>query len=316
MERSTTGPAPEASPAPDAPLPDGPAAAPPDLAGLLDGVPRQRGSTAPAPAPDGTPPPAPDEAPPPAPDGAPPPTPDEAPPPAPDEAPPPAPALRAWRLLPTPTGTPFTFAYTAILALTSLFASLADPGLVHALHQGSSTDVAHLVRTPVLVLTASALWVAGGIVSPYAVACVLVLTALERRTGGVRAACVFLAGHVLATLATEVPVGLAVLLGHLPGSSLHRLDYGISFGVACGTGALAGLLRPWPGRSVLAVVAGVLLSGLPGSADPLTDWGHLIALAIGVAAWPWVRRRRLTPSLAHDRSERTPLREQQAPPEH
>ncbi|MCE0446243.1 hypothetical protein LT493_20260 [Streptomyces tricolor] len=254
MERSTTGPAPEASPAPDGPLPDGPNAVP---SRLLDGVPRQRGSTAPAPAPDG--------------------------------APPSAPALRAWRLLPTPTGTPFTFAYTAILALTSLFASLADPGLVHALHQGSSTDVAHLVRTPALVLTASALWVAGGIVSPYAVACVLVLTALERRTGGVRAACVFLAGHVLATLATEIPVGLAVLLGRLPGSSLHRLDYGISFGVACGTGALAGLLRPWLGRSVLAVVAGVLLSGLPGSTDPLTDWGHLIALAIGVAAWPWVR---------------------------
>ena len=61
------------------------------------------------------------------------------------------------------------------------------------------------------------------------VSCV-VLTALERRIGGLRTAGVFLLGHVLATLATEVPVGLAVLVGHLPATSLHRLDYGVSFG--------------------------------------------------------------------------------------
>ena len=102
---------------------------------------------------------------------------------------------------------------------------------------------------------------------------------------------VFLAGHVLATLATEIPVGLAVLAGRLPGSSLHRLDYGISFGVAASAGALAGLLRPWLRRSLLALVAGALLDELLVFGDPLTDWGHLIALAIGVSTWPFVRRR-------------------------
>ncbi|WP_443732167.1 rhomboid-like protein [Streptomyces musisoli] len=198
--------------------------------------------------------------------------------------------LRPWRLLPTPAGTPFTFAYAAVLALTSLFASLADPGLVHDLYQGSSTDVAHLVRTPVVVLPASALWIAGGVVSPYAVTFLLVLTALERRMGGARAACVFLAGHVLATLATEVPVGLAVLFGHLPQTSLHRLDYGISFGVATSVGALAGLLRPWLGLSVLALMGGVLLNDLFAFQDPMTNWGHIIALGLGVAGWPLARR--------------------------
>ncbi|MFG3015467.1 rhomboid-like protein [Streptomyces cinerochromogenes] len=258
MERSTTGPSQDVSPpAPGTPLPDGTAAAaPPVLAGLLDGIPRQRGAAPPAPA-----------------------------------AHPSRPLPRPWHLLPTPAGTPFTFAYTAVLAVTSLVAALADPGLVHALHQESSTDVAHLVRAPVPVLLASALWVAGGILTPYALAFVLVLTALERRTDALRAAGVFLTGHVLATLATEVPVGLAVLAGHLPGSSLHRLDYGISFGVAASTGALAGLLRPWLRRSLLALVAGALLNELLAYADPLTDWGHLIALAIGVSTWPFVRRR-------------------------
>jgi hypothetical protein len=256
VERIATGPAAAASPH----LPDGSegAAAPaPALADLLDGMPRQRGAERPAAAATRWVP---------------------------------LPWVRPWRLLPTPTGTPFTFAYTAVLAATSVFALLADPAVVQALYQASSTDVAHLTRTPALVLPASALWIAGGIVSPYAAAFVLVLTALERRIGGARAACVFLAGHVLATLATEVPVGLAVLLGHLPTTSLHRLDYGISFGVAASIGALAGLLRPWLRWPLLILVGGTLLNDLVALQDPMTNWGHLIALSIGVAGWPLVRR--------------------------
>ncbi|MEV0635026.1 rhomboid-like protein [Streptomyces sp. NPDC050619] len=199
-------------------------------------------------------------------------------------------SLRPWRLLPTPTGTPFTFGYTAVLALTALVTDHADPALVHTLHQASSTDVAHLVQTPVLVLLASALWIAGGMLSPFAIGFVFVLTALERRTGGARTACVFLLGHVLATLATEVPVGLGVLVGHLPDSSLHRLDYGVSFGVAACVGALAGLLTPWLRWPLLAVFGGMLVLDLLAFTDPMTSYGHLISLGIGVATWPAVRR--------------------------
>lgn len=199
-------------------------------------------------------------------------------------------AFHPWHLLPTPTGTPFTCAYAAVLVVTSLIATYADPALVHALHQGSSTDVAHLVRTPVLVLIASALWVAGGLMGPFTLCFLLVLTALERRIGGARTATVFLLGHVLATLATEVPVGLAVLVGHLPVSSLHRFDYGISFGVATSVGALAGLLRPWLRRPVLVLFGGMLIQDLVNLTDPLTNWGHLISLVIGVGLWPVVRR--------------------------
>ena len=231
----------------------------PGVSGLLDGMPRQRGpasgatATVPVPVPG-------------------------------------ARILRPWRLLPTPTGTPFTFGYAAVLVLTSLITTYAAPSLVHTLHQASSTDVAHLVQTPVLVLLASALWVAGGIASPYVVCFLLVLTALERRIGGARAAVVFLLGHVLATLATEGTVGLAVLAGHLPESSLHRLDYGISFGVAAGVGALAGLLTPWLRWPLLALFGGMLVEDLIEFTDPMTNWGHLISLAIGIATWPVIRR--------------------------
>ncbi|MER5300484.1 rhomboid-like protein [Streptomyces lasiicapitis] len=199
--------------------------------------------------------------------------------------------LRPWRLLPSPTGTPFTFGYALILLATSLLAEHADPSLVSSLHQGSSTDVAHLADRPVFVLVASALWIAGGIASPYAIGFVLVLTALERRIGGVRTAGVFLLGHMVATLATEVPVGLSVLAGHLPGSSLHRLDYGISFGVAASVGALAGLLKPWLGWAVLAGFGWMLVTDLVAFTDPMTNWGHLLALAVGVATWPLLRGR-------------------------
>jgi hypothetical protein len=198
--------------------------------------------------------------------------------------------LRPWRLLPTPAGTPFTFGYATLLVVTSLVARYADPALVSQLHQASSTDVAHLAHDPLLVLIASALWIVGGVMSPYAILFLLVLTALERRIGGIRAAGVFLFGHIVATLATEGTVGIAVLAGQLPDSSLHRLDYGISFGVATCTGALAGLLRPWLGLPLLAVFGWTLVDALIAFTDPMTNWGHLISLTIGVATWPLIQR--------------------------
>ncbi|MEV6540069.1 rhomboid-like protein [Streptomyces sp. NPDC051665] len=198
--------------------------------------------------------------------------------------------LHPWRLLPTPTGTPFTFCYGLLLVVTSLVAQYADPTFVNQLHQASSTDVTHLLRDPFLVLVASALWIVGGMVSPYAFLFLLVLTALERRIGGVRAAGVFLFGHIVATLATEGTVGFAVLVGHLPNSSLHRLDYGISFGVATSIGALAGLLRPWLGLPLITLFGWSLVTDLIAFTDPMTNWGHLISLTIGVATWPLIRR--------------------------
>lgn len=196
---------------------------------------------------------------------------------------------RPGRLLPTPLGTPFTFGYALLLVATSLFAEYADPALVSDLLQGSSTDVVHLAQAPMLVLVASALWIAGGMTSAYAVGFLFVLTALERRIGGVRTAAVFFGGHVLATLATELPVAFSVAAGKLPESSLHRLDYGISFGVMTSIGALAGLLPAWLRWPVLAGVGYVAVTDLLAYADPMTDWGHLLSLALGVASWPLLR---------------------------
>lgn len=253
-ERIRTGREPAAAPGPEA----GPGGTP----GLLAGIPRQRGGrTAGADAVAEGP-----------------------------NAPDAAVRWRPWRLLPTPLGTPFTFGYAVLLAATSLFAEYADPGLVSELLRGSSTDVVHLAQAPLLVLVASALWIAGGMASGYAVAFLFVLTALERRVGALRTVAVFFGGHVLATLATELPVAFSVAAGRLPESSLHRLDYGISFGVMTCTGALAGLLPAWSRWPLLAGVGYVALTDLLAYVDPLSDWGHLLSLALGVASWPLLRR--------------------------
>lgn len=198
---------------------------------------------------------------------------------------------RRWlRLLPSPVGAPFTSGYLLVLVATSLFMEYADPATVSAVLRESSTDVAHLGETPLLVLAASALWVVGGLGSPYVFGFVLVLTALERRIGGWRTAGVFLLGHVVATLGTEIPVGLSVVAGHLPESSLHRLDYGISFGLMASVGALAGLLTPWLRVLLLGGVGAMLLRDLFELSSPLANWGHLLALLLGVACWPLLRR--------------------------
>ncbi|MEU3537654.1 rhomboid-like protein [Streptomyces paromomycinus] len=199
---------------------------------------------------------------------------------------------KPWRLLPGPRTTPFTFGYTLLLVATSLFAEHADPELVHRLLQASSTDVEHLAQAPLLVLVASALWIAGGPASAYAVAFLIVLTALERRAGALRTAAVFFGGHVIATLATELPVGAAVALGHLPVDALQRLDYGISFGVMACTGALAGLLPGWARWPLLGGVTWFAVSNLLLSGDPVSDSGHFLALVLGTLAWPLLRRPR------------------------
>ncbi|MGW1074284.1 rhomboid-like protein [Streptomyces sp. NPDC002537] len=197
----------------------------------------------------------------------------------------------ARRVLPTPTGTPFTFVYGLVLLGTALYAELGDEETVNQLLRDSSTDAAHLAEQPLVVLVASALWVAGGIYSLYGLLFALILSALERRVGPARAAGVFLLGHVLATLATELPVAGAVAAGRLPEASLHRLDYGISFGVMACTGALAGLLRRPAGWTLLLLAGLMCAQDLIEFADPLASWGHPIALLTGMACGPFIRDR-------------------------
>lgn len=205
------------------------------------------------------------------------------------------PHVHALRLLPTPKGTPFTLCYALVLVGTTLFITFGDPAVVTRWLAGSSTDVENLTHEPLFVLFASALFYKGALLSVFTVGFVLVLTALERRIGGWRTAAVFLAGHIFATLATQLTVAAAVALGHLPESSRSRFDYGIDYGVLACTAALAGVLRlVWLRWVLIASVGTMVVSDLVSLTDPVVDWGHLLAFLMGIALWPllWRYQRR------------------------
>ncbi|WP_308284220.1 rhomboid-like protein [Streptomyces buecherae] len=193
--------------------------------------------------------------------------------------------------LPTPARTPFTFCYAVVLLATGLFILWGDPGAVHGALEGSSSDASNLAHRPLFALVTSGIWVAGGLTSPSIALFPFVLGALERRVGAWCTAAVFALGHVLATLFTELPVAAAVASGHLPPSSLDRLDYGISYGLLASLAALAGLLVRKVRWAVLVSLGAVLALDLIELADPLTNWGHVLAVLIGLACWSPLRSR-------------------------
>ena len=199
---------------------------------------------------------------------------------------------------------PVTACYFVVLVATTITQYAVSPATRHRLLLGSSTDVAHLVRDPALVLVASAFWLPDLTSLLLCPLIVLVLAVAEQRFGAARVVVAFVAGHVVSTLLTEGSVGLGVHLGWLSSSHDHRLDVGPSYGAAAVLGLLvAGL--PVAQRRIGVLALAVLL-GLPLAVDSeLTTVGHIVGAATGVALWqiPWFRRAR------HGRAESpTPYR--------
>ncbi len=202
------------------------------------------------------------------------------------------------------TSAPLTWGSLLVLLVTTAVLRHVPADVAHDLLASSSTDVAHLGRDPLRVLALSPLWLPGRIWVPYALMLVLVLVAapLERRIGTARTALVFLSGHVLATLLTELPIAAAIAAGWLPPGSAHRVDVGASYGVMAVVAAATGGATPLRGLAVL-LVAGALVTGVPAIPPDMTTYGHALSVVIGVCWWPklygrvpWRRRRRVPPS--------------------
>lgn len=210
---------------------------------------------------------------------------------------------RALRLLPTPHTTPFTFWYLVVLLLTTLLIRFGTPTVVHHLIAMSSTDAANLQRHPITVLFLSALWLADQHWLIYAGIFTAVIAPLERRIGTRWTVLVFASGHIIATLATELPVLWGVRADLLPHADAHLIDIGVSYGFFATAGALL-LMLPTPARwwaiGAVNVTILVIYVGMgPDSAEAVvTVLGHLIAAYIGMLGWlPWLRRRDLVGSL-------------------
>lgn len=181
---------------------------------------------------------------------------------------------------------PVTLVLSAGFAVGStLITRFAHPNLVL---RSLSTNVVNLTSTPVRAFVASA-FVGSG---PWLTSALLVALAvglLERRVGSLRALGVFASGHVIATVLTEGGVWVGMRLGWLPTIERDQIDVGISYGMWA---AIAGatVLLPTRQRYLLipVAIAGV---GWPLLNNPgMTTTGHLLALLIGLAWWPALRR--------------------------
>ncbi|KDN16566.1 hypothetical protein DV20_39265 [Amycolatopsis rifamycinica] len=212
---------------------------------------------------------------------------------------------RRWSLLryvPNPKTTPFTFGYLIVLLGTTLLLEFADPAVTTRLLELSSTDAHNLGRRPLTSLLTSAIWLSGESWFAYALIFAVAVAPLERRFGARRAALVFFAGHVVATLVTELPV-MALISAHvLPHSAGHWLDLGVSYGFFTTAGALVflapGYVRLLALAATEAFIAVIWLSDDPGSlGSVVTLLGHAFAAHFGLlVCGPWLRERIRRPS--------------------
>ncbi len=188
---------------------------------------------------------------------------------------------------------PLTFAYTLVLLGTTVALRHTSTATTDRWLNASTTDVAHLGKDPVTVLVRSAIWLPGRLWLPYAVVMLIMVAPLERRIGTARTALVFLSGHVLATLLTELPIAAAIGVGWLTPTAAHRLDVGASYGTLALVAAFAGAL---PRVQALVVMGtGVLLvAGTSMAVLGMSTYGHALSMAIGVCWWPSLYHRRAT----------------------
>lgn len=193
---------------------------------------------------------------------------------------------------------PLTFAYAVVLLVTTVALRHSSTATTQQWLGASTTDVAHLSVNPGTVLVLSTLWLPGGLWVPYAIVLVMVVAPLERRIGSARTALVFLSGHVLATLSTELPIAAAIGVGWLAPAAAHRMDVGVSYGTLALVAAFAGAL-PRPAGLGLLGLAILLVTAGSSPMLGMSTYGHLVSMAIGVCWWarlfpdrtPWNRGR-------------------------
>ncbi|OKH99864.1 hypothetical protein A6A06_22690 [Streptomyces sp. CB02923] len=180
---------------------------------------------------------------------------------------------------------PGTHIWLLVIGITSLVIAGASEGLEHFLLHRTSSNIHELNRHPVTSLLISGFWIENpSSFLLYAVLFELVHANVERWLGTWRWLLTVGAAHITATLASQELVLLAIEGHRLPRSMSHVVDIGVSYGLAAAAGLLTYRLPP-PWRylylaSVLGFFGIPLLSGAT-----FTDFGHAIALTLGLAAW-------------------------------
>ncbi|MFK0289184.1 rhomboid-like protein [Streptomyces sp. NPDC090442] len=192
--------------------------------------------------------------------------------------------------------TPGTHIWLLIIGITSLVIASASARLEQFLLHRNSSNIHELNEHPVPALLISGFWIEQpGSFLLYAVMFELVHANVERWMGSWRWLLTVGAAHVAATLASQELVLLAIEGHRLPRSMTHVVDIGVSYGLAAAAGVLTYRLPP-PWR--YAYLVGVLaFFGVPlATGATFTDFGHAIALAMGLACWPLTPAARVGPA--------------------
>ncbi|MGW3494652.1 rhomboid-like protein [Streptomyces sp. NPDC001020] len=180
---------------------------------------------------------------------------------------------------------PGTCLWLLLLFLTTVVLHHMPPRVEDHFLRERSTNIHELSSHPVRAFIASAMWIEGGHVLPYAVLYPVFHAQAERWLGTARWLVVCIAAHVLATLASEGALLLEIRAGLAPHSAVNALDFGVSYALAGVAAVLTyRIAAPWR----YAYLAGVLLVyGTPFAAAPeFTRFGHLVSVVIGLACYP------------------------------
>jgi hypothetical protein len=179
-----------------------------------------------------------------------------------------------------------TVAYLAVLL--GVHAWMAVSPAADAFVDWASTNVVNLGTHPVGALVGSALIVNGPLLDAGTVITLWLgiggaLWSVEARYGAVRAAAVFLAGHVGATLLTVPVILTAVRAGRYPDDVRTAVDVGISYGAQAALAAVVVALPRWARAPWVLFVLGWPIADAEwfGLLPDFTTVGHLIAAAIG-----------------------------------
>jgi hypothetical protein len=181
---------------------------------------------------------------------------------------------------------PLTAAYLIVLAATTTLVTSSSPTRHAHLLLSFSTNLHELAHVPIRVLIGSAFWTDGWAEFAMWVALfVFIVAPVERRVGWRRTLAVLAAGHFGATLVVAAGLSIALHFGAVAPNVVDAEDVGASYAFFA-VAAFAGYLLGAQERLVYLGVLGSYVAGNAIQSHTFTDFGHLTAVAIGLACRP------------------------------
>jgi hypothetical protein len=178
-------------------------------------------------------------------------------------------------------GGALTYAWLALLFVTTRVQQSAPQRKRQRLLREQSTNIAQLQRKPLHVLLTSLLWLDGRRWWPYVPVFATMLAPAERLLGRSQYVITGMSAHVIATLVSQWLLALSIKRADEPGRSLNARDVGVSYFTFGIGGALCRYLdRPWRVAVQIAATGSVAIAVL--SRANFTATGHCVAFLVGI----------------------------------